>query len=376
MNHGENRLRLVFLVLLTLLVAGVGRPGTRAQSPSQAGLVVQFGDGAVITRCVEFGESQISGYDVLLRSGLNFEASVGGMGAFICRIEDEGCPATNCMCAYPPDYWSYWRLVEGEWNYSQVGVSGSTVRPGDVEGWSWMAGSPPAVIPLEEICALPATDTPTPTPSDTPSPTATWTPTAIPPTVTAAPTDAPPPTATAAPTDTPPPTATDVPMATATDVPMAAATDVPMAAATDVSTATPMEPATSLPTPTTTVKPAPSLTPVVATPTEDLPGDVTVTTIPTPTPTMTATMPPLDVPTAESAIPPTQTAVPISVATGFPSGEQAATSPSQEEAPVGTGKVKYLITILSVGAGAACLFFGLFVALLVAVLVVFGLRQR
>jgi hypothetical protein len=159
-----------------------------AQSPNRVGLVVRFGDGSSITRCVEFSEPQISGYDVLMRSGLSVVAAYfSGEGTAICAIEDIGCPVESCLTCATPNYWSYWHLVNGAWIYSQVGASGYNVHNGDVEGWSWGAGNPPPVVPFDQICIPPATDTPTPLP-----PTATPLPTATPP----------PPTATPLPTDT------------------------------------------------------------------------------------------------------------------------------------------------------------------------------
>ncbi len=177
MKRKINSVYLVLIVLLALTVVGIGLPGVRAQSPNRAGLVVRFGDGSFITRCVEFSEPQISGYDVLLiHSGLNVVvAYYSGEGAAICKIEHEGCPVEECLaCAYP-NYWSYWHLADGAWAYSQAGAAGYTVHPGDVEGWSWGTGDPPPVVPFDQICAPPSTDTPSPTdtplpPTDTPVP--------------------------------------------------------------------------------------------------------------------------------------------------------------------------------------------------------------
>ncbi|RLC66222.1 MAG: hypothetical protein DRI48_05180, partial [Chloroflexi bacterium] len=66
----------IVLLLSSLTLANVGPhlPGTQAQSPNRVGLVVRFGDGSLVTRCVEFSEPEISGYDVLTRSGLNVVA--------------------------------------------------------------------------------------------------------------------------------------------------------------------------------------------------------------------------------------------------------------------------------------------------------------
>ncbi len=185
------------LFLFVLLMVGLGAETLRAQSPRRVALVVRFGEGNVITRCVSFSEEQISGYDVLTRSGLAIVAAFDpGAGAAICSIESTGCPQESCLTCDQPNYWSYWHLVGGEWVYSQLGASTYTVHDGDVEGWSWGTGSPPPVIPFDAVCAPP-----TPTPTDTPlppSPTPTATPTA-------------PPTSTPTPPPTVPPTVTPTP---------------------------------------------------------------------------------------------------------------------------------------------------------------------
>lgn len=181
------------LVSVASLIALFGTAVTQADGPNQVGLVVLHGDGNVVTRCIEFEENEISGYDVLDRSGmdLNVEPS-GGMGVAICRVDNEGCtfPQEACFCQCTGGgsscvYWSYWHLNSDSWQYSGVGASNHFVSHGDVEGWVWGLGTiteaaPPPVIPFDEICALPtstptptdtATPEPTPTPTDTPEPT-------------------------------------------------------------------------------------------------------------------------------------------------------------------------------------------------------------
>jgi hypothetical protein len=172
----------LLVVLLALTVAGAGLGGVHADRPNRVGLVVRFGDGSLTMRCIEFGGSEISGYDVLERSGLSVTAAFdSGQGAAICKIEHEGCPVEDCLtCAYP-NYWAYWHLRDGSWAYSQVGASGYQAHDGDVEGWSWGTGDPPPVVPFDQICAPPPTDTPAPT--DTPLPTET----SVPPTATSPP---------------------------------------------------------------------------------------------------------------------------------------------------------------------------------------------
>jgi hypothetical protein len=174
------RKRTAFLFLFLTLFAILGwadlKP-VRASAVNRVGLVVQFDDTTVVTRCIAFSENRVSGYAILQRSGLEIAAAMDAQGAAICKIGDQGCPVDSCFCAYP-NYWSYWHLEGDHWQYSSMGASNYYVENGDVEGWRWGKGNPPVLKSFEEICASP-TDTPTPThPSPTPTPSLTMTPTA------------------------------------------------------------------------------------------------------------------------------------------------------------------------------------------------------
>ena len=62
-------------ILLSLLLSALcflaGASAARAQGGDhRAGLVIRFGDGSVQTQCVSFGESSITGEELLQRSGL------------------------------------------------------------------------------------------------------------------------------------------------------------------------------------------------------------------------------------------------------------------------------------------------------------------
>ncbi|MCS6845928.1 MAG: ECF transporter S component [Caldilineales bacterium] len=222
----------VALASLVALAGGTLTPApavAQEGQPSRAGLVVDFGNGTVITRCVDLGPSgQATGEQLLRAAGLSLTAEYSAMGAAICSIEGVGCnyPMQPCWCqctSSPCVYWIYYYLANGQWVYSNLGASSRIVRAGDVDGWVWGAGTSnqgalPPVRTFAEICAAPtptptptATATPTPLPTDTPtpSPTATWTPTA---TGTATP---------AAGLSPAPPTATPVPSPTAIASPAA-----------------------------------------------------------------------------------------------------------------------------------------------------------
>jgi hypothetical protein len=179
---------LLFLLMIGLVLASQ----TLAQTTNRAALVVSFGEGQVETACVEFTEPEITGLEVLQRAGMDVEAQVQGLGAAVCRIDGTGCPGNNCFCQCTGGgdcrFWNYWHLVNGQWQFSQVGGGIYPVQDGAVEGWSWGAGTPggngekPPVYTFDQICEPPATDTPMPTntavsPTNTPAPA---TPTAIP----------------------------------------------------------------------------------------------------------------------------------------------------------------------------------------------------
>jgi hypothetical protein len=76
---------------------------------------------------------------------------VTASGGAVCGIEGTGCPVNDCFCAIP-NYWSYWHINDGTWEYSGAGAQDSTVHDGDVEGWSWGA-EPPATLLFHQVCA-------------------------------------------------------------------------------------------------------------------------------------------------------------------------------------------------------------------------------
>jgi hypothetical protein len=157
---------------MVLLVLSVALMPVRAlaDEPSQAGIVIQFGDGNVETRCITFEGDEISGDELLARSGLQVivDASTG-MGITVCQIEGVGCayPGEHCFCQCMGGgecaYWTYFYRdpSEAEWTYSPLGAVLRKVRPGSVEGWVWGDGqtSPDEALTFEAICMLP---TPTP----------------------------------------------------------------------------------------------------------------------------------------------------------------------------------------------------------------------
>ncbi|WP_322486902.1 hypothetical protein [Chloroflexus sp.] len=204
--------QLIVLVAIALL------SGVAAAQPAvnRAGVVVRFGNGEVVTACVEFSEPSISGLELLERSGLPVISQQSSIGAAVCKIGREGCdyPATSCFCARDQQgravYWAFYRREAGAWRYSNLGASSVRVSDGDLHGWAWgpgdaSGGAAPPSLELADVCRSAAAE-----------PVATAEPTATPlPAATAAPTATPLPAATAASTATAVLTATAAPTMTA-----------------------------------------------------------------------------------------------------------------------------------------------------------------
>ena len=218
------------LACLLLTVAALGLPGTAvADEPSQAGLIVEFGDGHIETRCAAFEEDEITGADLLLTySGLDtiVDAS-SGMGITVCQLEGEGCayPSEPCFCQCMGGgecaYWNYFYREPGssEWTYSPLGAVLRKVRHGSVEAWVWGDGTTPPTFEgtFDSICAAPTAE-----PTATMELSATVEPSVSPEPPTATQTAAgtlPPPAEPPEPTETAPPTSTTAALPAPTQAP-------------------------------------------------------------------------------------------------------------------------------------------------------------
>jgi hypothetical protein len=155
------------VVLAGVLLWAGAACGPAPQSLHRAALVVVHENGETITRCVTFSEPEISGFDLVDSTDLDLNYEPNAFGAAICRLDGEGCtyPNESCFCQCKSDfcvYWSYWRLVDGAWQYSNAGPANTRVQDGDVEGWVWGQGNfstsadrqPPALA-FSDICAAP-----------------------------------------------------------------------------------------------------------------------------------------------------------------------------------------------------------------------------
>lgn len=122
---------------------------------SHAALVVEHGDGSVVTRCVAFDTATVTGEWLLNASGISWSGqSFGGFGDAVCALDLEPAHYTDCP---GKDY--YWAVfvshAGGAWQLASVGISTLTLGDGDAEGFRYVpsAATPAAPPSPAGVCA-------------------------------------------------------------------------------------------------------------------------------------------------------------------------------------------------------------------------------
>jgi hypothetical protein len=161
-----------------------GSPATSAcaaAGPNHAAVIVEHGDGSVVTRCVAFEPNQVTGEQLLNASGISWSGQTfGGFGDAVCAVDGEPAGYTSC-----PGKDSYWAVFvargNGAWQLANVGISTLTVSDGDAEGFRYVpsSGVPAAPPRPTGVCAVLASPVATPAPAATPAAGATSTATAV-----------------------------------------------------------------------------------------------------------------------------------------------------------------------------------------------------
>ena len=137
-----------FLCVLALLA--LRAPAATSADLNVAGLVVDYGDGRMSYAWVPFPEEEITGLELLRRSGLDVvTVGFGGLGEGVCQIEDTGCPVSECrvrLCQTSDSASPFWQYVQetepGVWTPYALGAGESRVRDGSIEGWTWSGVAP------------------------------------------------------------------------------------------------------------------------------------------------------------------------------------------------------------------------------------------
>ncbi len=95
----------ILAALASLAPRGAGRARLRRRGLAHAALVVEHGDGSVVTRCVAFDASSVSGEELLDRSGVAWSSQTfGGFGDAVCALDGE--PARYVDCPGKDSYWA------------------------------------------------------------------------------------------------------------------------------------------------------------------------------------------------------------------------------------------------------------------------------
>lgn len=145
------RVRAIVVGAIALALALLAFPGVNAQETvHHAGLVIRYDDGATTYAVVPFEEDDISGMELLRRSGVSLVSiEFGGLGEGVCSIGETGCSVADCrsrMCqsaSRDSPYWRYFRQVApGDWTALPLGASNTRVEDGQIDGWSWTPDLP------------------------------------------------------------------------------------------------------------------------------------------------------------------------------------------------------------------------------------------
>ena len=147
-------------VALAAAAAAALAPGSPLAAPcaaagsNHAAIVVEHGDGSVVTRCVAFDTASVTGEQLLASSGVAWSGQTfGGYGTAVCALDAE--PAHYATC---PGAGSYWAVFVsrggGAWQLANVGVSTLTLGAGDAEGFRYVpaAGDPSPPASAAGVC--------------------------------------------------------------------------------------------------------------------------------------------------------------------------------------------------------------------------------
>ncbi len=138
------RRRAITILVLLLVAMQAFHVADADDPPKHIGMIVVGPSGEPQTACIIADQNATTGYDMLLASGLEINASVGPLGAAICAVNEVGCffPAERCFCQCEGgrcSYWAYhfWDVETDGWRYSPLGASSRTLDHGDLELWVW-----------------------------------------------------------------------------------------------------------------------------------------------------------------------------------------------------------------------------------------------
>lgn len=129
------------------------RGGSRRSTNANAAITTAA-DPPIRQVCVGFDESEITGYELLSRAGLELGVQTSAQGTAVCRIGGTGCSG-DCFCRYPT-FWRYWTKDPGEpaWRFSALGAAARKVTGGSLDAWMWTSSdTPPPETSVAQVCS-------------------------------------------------------------------------------------------------------------------------------------------------------------------------------------------------------------------------------
>jgi hypothetical protein len=153
---------LAFLVPASPFASSCAAAGSHS-----AALVIEHGDGTLLTQCVAFDATSITGEGLLNSSGVAWSGQTfGGFGVAVCAIQAE--PAHYSTCPGKDSYWAIFVSTGGSaWQMAAAGATSITLGNGDALGFRYVPAvgtpqsppSPAGVCPVARATAA-ATATP------------------------------------------------------------------------------------------------------------------------------------------------------------------------------------------------------------------------
>jgi hypothetical protein len=160
-----------FLVVLSVAAFAAAFAAAAPGSPAvlscagagahHARIVIQHGDGTVVSKCVAFAGDRVSGEQLLNSSGVDWSGQTfGGFGEAVCAMDGE--PAQYATCPGKDFYWAVFvSRGGGSWQISGVGISSLSLADGDAEGFEYVPSvGAPRSLPAPGKCAPAATSGP------------------------------------------------------------------------------------------------------------------------------------------------------------------------------------------------------------------------
>lgn len=114
----------------------------------------------MLWKCVQFAQDAVSGLALLELAGVNSgqppQVYDWGGGAYtVCQIDRQPTSVPDrCFSPMSGPNWSDWYGSSGRWIQRNTGVTGYSVRDGDMEGWTYTSGfgAAPPVTSYSQVC--------------------------------------------------------------------------------------------------------------------------------------------------------------------------------------------------------------------------------